>query len=318
MLAGSGVRAARHRGRDRADPPRALRRRRLPARAGGRGDPDRGPDRRRRGRVRRAHHRPHLPPAGSIEKAVETLRAERGRQFDPARRGRLPGRDRRGRSRSATASRPPPEERPATAARGQADHAAGRRGDARDLAQPPAPLGRRGPDPERPHRRRAPPLLAGRRAPARGRERRAPARSGRSSRPASRSRCWPRACARTAARSRPRRPRRSTAKARPAGSRPRPPPTELATGSSELGAAARPASTRARCRPRRADAGAPTCHAASLLERHAFLERFGQVVRAHAGAAGAEREEIAGTRRLFASLQQGLLERATEASTISD
>ena len=51
-------------------------------------------------------------------------------------------------------------------------------------------------------------------------------------------------------------------------------------------------------------------HAASLLERHAFLERFGQVCARTLVRTGAEREEIAGTRRLFAALQQGLLETA--------
>jgi excisionase family DNA binding protein len=49
-------------------------------------------------------------------------------------------------------------------------------------------------------------------------------------------------------------------------------------------------------------------HAASLLERHAFLERFGQVCARTLVRTGADREEIAGTRRLFASLQQSLLE----------
>jgi hypothetical protein len=49
-------------------------------------------------------------------------------------------------------------------------------------------------------------------------------------------------------------------------------------------------------------------HAASLLERHAFLERFGQVAVRALARARAERAELAGTRRLFASLQQSLLE----------
>jgi excisionase family DNA binding protein len=49
-------------------------------------------------------------------------------------------------------------------------------------------------------------------------------------------------------------------------------------------------------------------HAATLLERHAFLERFGQVCVRTLVRTGAEREEIAGARRLFASLQQALLE----------
>jgi hypothetical protein len=49
-------------------------------------------------------------------------------------------------------------------------------------------------------------------------------------------------------------------------------------------------------------------HAASLLERHAFLERFGQVAVRGLVRASANRTEIASTRRLFASLQQALLE----------
>jgi excisionase family DNA binding protein len=49
-------------------------------------------------------------------------------------------------------------------------------------------------------------------------------------------------------------------------------------------------------------------HAATLLERHAFLERFGQVCVRTLVRTGAERDEIAGTRRLFAALQQALLE----------
>jgi excisionase family DNA binding protein len=49
-------------------------------------------------------------------------------------------------------------------------------------------------------------------------------------------------------------------------------------------------------------------HAATLLERHAFLERFGQVCIRTLVRTGAEHEEIAGARRLFASLQQALLE----------
>jgi excisionase family DNA binding protein len=48
--------------------------------------------------------------------------------------------------------------------------------------------------------------------------------------------------------------------------------------------------------------------AASLLERHAFLERFSQVCVRTLVRTGSEREEIAGTRRLFASMQQALLD----------
>jgi len=50
-------------------------------------------------------------------------------------------------------------------------------------------------------------------------------------------------------------------------------------------------------------------HAASLLERHAFLERFGQVAVRALVRAGAARTEIAYTRRLFTAFQQGLLEK---------
>jgi len=49
-------------------------------------------------------------------------------------------------------------------------------------------------------------------------------------------------------------------------------------------------------------------HASSLLERHAFLERFGQVSIRALVRAGAERDELTNTRRLFAALQQGLLD----------
>ena len=48
-------------GADRARKPRALGRHRLPGRAGGRRDPDRGADRLRGGRVQRDDHRPALP-----------------------------------------------------------------------------------------------------------------------------------------------------------------------------------------------------------------------------------------------------------------
>ena len=51
----------RHGRDDRAEPPGEVGRQRLPARPEGRGDPDRGPHRRRRRRVRRAHQRPRLP-----------------------------------------------------------------------------------------------------------------------------------------------------------------------------------------------------------------------------------------------------------------
>jgi hypothetical protein len=46
---------------------------------------------------------------------------------------------------------------------------------------------------------------------------------------------------------------------------------------------------------------------ASLLERHAFLDRFAAACQRALTLAGAAREEQAGARRLFASLQQALL-----------
>jgi excisionase family DNA binding protein len=49
-------------------------------------------------------------------------------------------------------------------------------------------------------------------------------------------------------------------------------------------------------------------HASSLLERHAFLERFAQVSVRALARAGAERDELTNTRRLFAALQQRLLD----------
>ena len=49
-------------------------------------------------------------------------------------------------------------------------------------------------------------------------------------------------------------------------------------------------------------------HASSLLERHAFLERFAQVSVRALARASAERDELTNTRRLFAALQQALLD----------
>jgi excisionase family DNA binding protein len=49
-------------------------------------------------------------------------------------------------------------------------------------------------------------------------------------------------------------------------------------------------------------------NAATLLERHAFLERFSQVAVRALAREGGERDEMTDTRRLFASLQQSLLD----------
>ena len=80
LLAGAQRGAAGHRGGDRPHAPRALRRQRLPAAPDRRGDPAGGPDRRRRRHVRRAHHRPALPRRGTVEDALVVLRSG---QFDP-------------------------------------------------------------------------------------------------------------------------------------------------------------------------------------------------------------------------------------------
>ena len=48
---------------------------------------------------------------------------------------------------------------------------------------------------------------------------------------------------------------------------------------------------------------------ASLLECHAFLERFGQLTTRLLARAGAEHAELAGTRRLVTAIQQSLIER---------
>jgi excisionase family DNA binding protein len=49
-------------------------------------------------------------------------------------------------------------------------------------------------------------------------------------------------------------------------------------------------------------------NAATLLERHAFLERFAQVAVRALARSGGERDEMTDTRRLFTSLQQSLLD----------
>ena len=59
-------------------PPRALGRRRLPRRAGRRGDPARGPRVRARRRARRAHQRPPLPRRGRDRAGARGDRAQRG------------------------------------------------------------------------------------------------------------------------------------------------------------------------------------------------------------------------------------------------
>jgi excisionase family DNA binding protein len=49
-------------------------------------------------------------------------------------------------------------------------------------------------------------------------------------------------------------------------------------------------------------------HGASLLERHTFLERFGELALRSLSLEGADRVELTGTRRLITALQQTLLD----------
>ena len=294
MLAGSGVRAAGHGGGDRLVAPRALRRRRLPV---------------------RATPASEIPLVGRIVAVADTFDAlTTDRVYRPRGDGRAtPSRrcapsaagssTRRSSTRSSTSLdealeirerfAPPPASYPAArAGRGRhADDAAGRGQRARDLPEPAAPLGRRGPDRVDPHRRRAPPLPA--RRPCAGSP--PSAACGRACGPSSRPAApLPRA-------------RRAAAPARaPGGGR---------RGRGDL--PRRPAGlVRVRDRRRRTCASGSTrwptscasgryagalqatdalmrrahLHAASLLERHAFLERFGQVAVRALVRAGAERD----------------------------
>ena len=49
-------------------------------------------------------------------------------------------------------------------------------------------------------------------------------------------------------------------------------------------------------------------HGTTLLERHAFLERFGQVLIRTLARQGVDQSEVAGARRLVVALQQRALE----------
>ena len=251
--------------------------------------------------------------AVSVEHAVETLHAERGRHFDPrVVDAFLDAIDEAVeiRARFAAAAGGAAGAGPG----GQADHAPGRRRDARDLPQPAAPLGRRGPDPERPHRRRASPLLAGGRPPARRRERRAP------DRPPVEPPATPLPLLAEYLRTHG---RQLAAAAAAAIYREGPPgwfASEPRARAPRLDRRRSARAARAAVYARALQATADLMqrahlHAASLLERHAFLERFGQVCARTLVRTGAEREEIAGTRRLFAALQQGCSKPATRDPT---
>ena len=99
--------------------------------------------------------------------------------------------------------------------------------------------------------------------------------SGPSSRPTTALPLLAATSARTGARWRPPRPPRSTATARPAGSPPMSPRRTCATGSTSR--RRRPGGYAGALQASEALMRRAHLHAANLLERHAFLERFGQV-----------------------------------------
>ena len=112
---------------DRALPPRALGRRRLPGRPGRRGDPAGGTDRHLLRLLERDAHRPCLPQGAAAGGRVGELRANAGRQFDPrivemltaivARRRSCPSRPRR--RSDAPPAEPQPRSGLRTGARGR-------------------------------------------------------------------------------------------------------------------------------------------------------------------------------------------------------
>ena len=83
MLAGSGGEIVEAGGDHRQNPPRALRRRRVPARPGRIGHPGRGSDRVGGRRLRCATSDRVYRPAFTVAHAVAEMRLLRGTQFDP-------------------------------------------------------------------------------------------------------------------------------------------------------------------------------------------------------------------------------------------
>ena len=226
--------------------------------------------------------------AVSVEQAVETLKAERGRHFEPrivdtfldalddglAIRERFP---------------PPPEEQPG---RAPEDKQLTLQAAAATLAITPSRLRRWADEGRIPAVRTA----GGHRRFSLAAVRRLAAESGVRPTvrpvepPASPCRCWPRTCAPTGASSRRRRPPRSTAKVRPGW-------FASAARRRASCASGRPTSRRLRERRYARAIGATAglmrrahLHGASLLERHAFLERLGQVCVRTLVRTGAERD----------------------------
>ncbi len=184
--------------------------------------------------------------AGSIENAVETLRAERGRHFDPrVVDAFLVVIDEAAEIRERFA--PPPEEQPVPA---PADKQITLQAAAATLAISPSRLRRWADEGRIPSVRTA----GGHRRFSLAAVRRLAAESGvrptvrPSSRRPPRSPCSRSASAPTAASSPRRPPPRSTARGRPAGSRPRSRRPRSRTGSTTFAAAVTPATTPAHCR----------------------------------------------------------------------
>ena len=167
----------------------------------------------------------------------------------------------------------------------------------RRLRQHRAPLGRHRPHRGRPHERRPPPLPRRRAAPPQRRGRpRAP--------PSAPSRCPPTRCPRSANCSRappassppPSRAASTTAPPR-AGSAPSPGREQLGHWSAALAAATRGTDYDAALDATRRLVTQADLAGASLLERHTFLERYGEAVVRTLQERGAPHAELVGARR---------------------
>ena len=107
-----------------------------------------------------------------------------------------------------------------------------------------------------------------------------------------------------------RRPRRvSIAQGGRGGSRRLPPPSRSPAGVAELADGCERGAYRGALSGSQALLARAVEFGASLLECHAFLERFGQVTTRLLARAGAEHAEIAGTRLLVTAIQQSLIGR---------
>ena len=133
-------------------------------------------------------------------------------------------------------------------------------------------------------------------------------RYGRSTHPTGRCPGSPRAARPSAPRSRAPPRHRSTRTSRPAGSRPSTRNRRCTDGWASCGKAASTAATNAAIKVTATMLREARAHGATLLERHAFLERFAQVLTRTLGRQGVAQSELAGARRLVVALQQRALE----------